>query len=149
MPRRPAAAALALLAASALAGCGKVPAAPTPSPASRLSPDQRAVCQQVLAVNGVRSAAFERRWQEVLAAVAKGDEAASASAGEIATQELYEWARELEQIRPQATDAQLKQGLGTAVGELKRLASVDDETPAAEMLGKVGAAEAAVTRPCQ
>ncbi|GAA2528822.1 hypothetical protein [Pilimelia columellifera] len=96
----------------------------------------------------MRQGAFARRWAEVARAAEDGDEATSASVGEIATQELFEWGGELEQLRGQAADPALRAAIAAAAASLKQLAAAEDQTPVGEMTARVDAARASTAPVC-
>ncbi|WP_189115651.1 hypothetical protein [Pilimelia terevasa] len=131
-----------------LAGCGADTARPGAAPPPPLSGAGQTACRDALATQKVRWAAFDGRWGEVLRALDSGDETGSAAAGEIASQELYEWARELGLLLPRAPDPPLRTGLEGAISALNALAAPEDETPANEMRARVRDAAQQVAGVC-
>lgn len=144
--RSVAAGTLALLCGAPACGAGAPPAqAPT---APVLSASGGEVCADALAMQRARWAAFDARWTEVLAAVGAGDETRSAAAGEIASQELYEWARALGDLLPRAADAPLRAAIEATMTALNALAAPEDATPADQMRAKVRDAAAPLAAVC-
>lgn len=136
----------ALLWAAAACDAGPPPAqAPT---AAVLSVSGQQVCKDAMSTQRIRWAAFDLRWSEVLAAGAAGDEARGAAAGEIAMQELYEWARVLGQLLPRAADAPLRAAAEATMTALNALAAPEDATPADQMRAKVRDAAAPLAAVC-
>ncbi|GGJ74184.1 hypothetical protein GCM10010123_00170 [Pilimelia anulata] len=140
-----AAAAAVLLAAAGCGGDARPAAAPTPV----LSASAQAACRDALVTQRVRWEAFEGRWAEVLTALARGDENGSAAAGEIASQELFEWARELGLLKERtAGDPALSGALDSTITALNGLGAPEDRTPADRMRAAVSEAARPVAAAC-